>query len=123
MSLFPGVCVADGADSRDAKTDRVGCPPGMHFEARAPGERARGMIASSSSSPKGIASHFFTSVDLPLAAEFPDAWAKDGALDPSGVPLGLEARRAQMLRHTFRFAIATPSRIGSRRIDYLPTRR
>ncbi len=114
MSLFPGVCVADGPDGVRGKVDRTGCPPGMHFEARAPGERARGMVASSSPAPKGVSSHFFTSVDLPLAPEFPTAWAKDGALDESGVPLGLEARRAQLLRHTFRFAMASPSRIGTR---------
>jgi hypothetical protein len=40
MSLFPGVCVADGPDGVRGKVDRTGCPPGMHFEARAPGERA-----------------------------------------------------------------------------------
>lgn len=108
MSLFPGVCApGDGSE-------RTGCPPGTHFEARAPGEKARGMIASSSPSPKAITSHYFTSVDLPLATEFPDAWAKDATLDANGVPLGLEARRAQLLRHTFKFAIATATRIGSR---------
>lgn len=108
MSLFPGVCVpGDGAE-------RTGCPPGTHFEARAPGEKARGMIASSSPSPKGITSHYFTSVDLPLASEFLDAWAKDTTLDANGDPLGLEARRAQLLRHTFKFAVASPARLGSR---------
>lgn len=114
MSLYPGVCVADGPDGARGKVDRTGCPPGMHFEARAPGERRRGAVASSSSSPKGVASHFFTSVDLPLAPEFPSAWAKETALDESGIPVGLEARRAQLLRHTFRFALTSPSRIGSR---------
>jgi eukaryotic-like serine/threonine-protein kinase len=108
MSLFPGVCVpGDGAE-------RTGCPAGTHFESRAPGEKARGMIASSSVSPKGITSHYFTSVDLPLATEFPDGWAKDATLDANGVPLGLEARRAQLLRHTFDFRVATPARVGSR---------
>lgn len=108
MSLFPGVCVpGDGPE-------RTGCRSGTHFEARAPGEKARGMIASSSAAPKGITSHYFTSVDLPLAGEFPDAWAKDATLDANGVPLGLEARRAQLLRHTFRIAFASPARFGSR---------
>jgi eukaryotic-like serine/threonine-protein kinase len=72
------------------------------------------MIASSSTEPQPLSSHWFTSVDLPLATEFPDAWANETALDPSGVPVGLEARRDQLLRHTFRFAIASPLRVGSR---------
>jgi eukaryotic-like serine/threonine-protein kinase len=72
------------------------------------------MVASSSTSPRRISSHWFTSVDLPLSAEFPDAWAGDATLDASGVPLGLEQRRSQLLRSTFRFSIATPTRIGSR---------
>lgn len=114
MSLYPGVCVPDGPDGARGKADRTGCPAGMHFEARAPGEKRRGMIAASSSSPKSVSSHFFTSVDLPLAQEFPTAWAKETALDEGGVPVGLEARRAQLLRHTFRFAVASPSRIGTR---------
>ena len=64
------------------------------------------MIASSSAEPRKTSSHWFTSVDLPLAKEFPDDWARETALDASGVPIGLEARREQLLRHTFRFGIA-----------------
>src|SRR5262249_1934161 len=64
--------------------------------------------------PRAVSSHWFTSVDLPLAAEFPDAWARSAGLDESGVPLGLEARREQLLRHTFRLGIARPLRVGSR---------
>lgn len=112
MSLYPGVCVSDSVEK--AGGEREGCPPGFHFSARAPGERARGPVASASPDARPIATHFFTSVDVPLAAEFPDAWATDGTLDGSGLPLGLEVRRAQMLRHTFRFAIDRPSRVGAR---------
>ena len=118
MSLYPGVCVDDAkastarAGSGDA--DRTGCPPGMRFEARAPGERARGLVATSSKAESTIASHFFTSVDLPLSPDFARRWADDLAVDASGLPLGLEARRAQLLRHTFRFEVATPVRVGSR---------
>lgn len=117
MSLYPGVCVRDGeskAANGGAGSGSEGCPPGFHFEARAPGEKARGMIASSSTEPRPMSSHWFTSVDLPLATEFPDAWANETALDPSGVPLGLEARREQLLRHTFKLSLATGSRVGSR---------
>lgn len=112
MSLYPGVCVADAGAGGVAGSGKEGCPPGFHFEARAPGEKARGMIASASADPRPIASHFFTSVDLPLAAEFPDAWATDPTLDASGVPLGLAKRREQLLRHTFQFAIGRAARVG-----------
>ncbi|MDF2693405.1 MAG: Serine/threonine-protein kinase PknA, partial [Labilithrix sp.] len=114
MSLYPGVCVKDSGKDSGRTQRREGCAPGTHFEARAPGEKARGMIASSSTEPQPLSSHWFTSVDLPLATEFPDAWANETALDPSGVPVGLEPRRDQLLRHTFRFAIASPLRVGSR---------
>jgi hypothetical protein len=111
MSLYPGVCVADGSGSGSG-SGREGCPVGFHFEARAPGEKARGMIASSSSDTRPISSHYFTSVDLPLAADFPEKWATDPTLDASGVPLGLAKRREQMLRHTFAFAIGRAARFG-----------
>jgi hypothetical protein len=111
MSLYPGVCVPDAPG---ASGEREGCPPGFHFSARAPGERARGPVASASSAMRPIATHYFTSVDVPLASEFPDAWATDTTLDASGLPLGLEVRREQMLRHTFRFDVDRPTRIGSR---------
>lgn len=100
MSLYPGVCVP-GAGALAAE----GCPTGTRFEARRPGEKARGMVAATSA-PSAVTSHWFSSVDLPLADEFPDAWATTTALDDSGVPIGLEARRLQLLRHTFRFAVA-----------------
>jgi len=114
MSLYPGVCVAGPAKAgaSGGTGGNEGCPPGTHFERRGPGERARGMVASSSSEVRSIASHYFTSVDLPLAAEFPDAWATDATLDASGAPLGLARRREQLLRHTFRFGIGRAARVG-----------
>ncbi len=114
MSLYPGVCVQDANGAGKPPGSRGGCPNGFHFEARAPGEKARGMVATSSTEPRSISSHWFTSVDLPLARDFPDAWANETALDPSGVPVGLEARREQLLRQTFRFDLPKPSRIGAR---------
>lgn len=115
MSLFPGVCVADAAGGANAAAGgggKEGCPTGFHFESRAPGEKARGMVAASSSEARSVTSHYFTSVDLPLAAEFPEKWATDPTLDANGVPLGLELRRLQMLRHTFKFALGRGARIG-----------
>ena len=113
MSLYPGVCVADSPSTK-RDVDRTGCPQGFHFEARAPGEKAKGTVASSSGDVKSIASHYFTSVDLPLATDFPKRWATDETLDASGQPLGLEARRAQLLRRTFRFTLGAGTRVGSR---------
>ncbi len=109
MSLFPGVCV----QSPNAPGDG-GCPAGTKFEARAPGERARGLVAASSTQLQPIASHWFTSVDLPLSPEYADAWANDRRLDASGSPVGLEARRDQLLRHTFKFGVGKASRFGGR---------
>ena len=110
MSLYPGVCVPDGSKTGA----REGCPPGFHFEGRAPGEKARGLTASSSGGPSNVTTHYFTSVDVPLAAEFPDAFATDTTLDANGLPLGLEIRREQMLRHTFDFTIGKTVHAGSK---------
>jgi eukaryotic-like serine/threonine-protein kinase len=109
MSLYPGVCVQDASKGKR----EGGCPPGFRFEARAPGEKARGLVAAASRELRPITSHTFTSIDLPLSKEFPDAWADDPAIDASGVPLGVEARREQLLRHTFRFAVGAATRIGT----------
>ena len=111
MSLYPGVCVAGAGSAGAAGAD--GCPGGFHFEPRAPGEKARGMIATSSSEPRPITSHYFTSVDLPLSTEFEDKWANDASLDASGSPIGLELRRRQLLTHTFKFALGRGGRVGA----------
>jgi hypothetical protein len=108
MSSYPGVCVKGPGSSAD------GCPTGFRFEPRPPGERAKGLVAVSSAGPRETSSHWFTSVDLPLAREFPEAWLTGDELDGAGTPLGLEARRSQLLRHTFRFAIERGARLGSR---------
>jgi hypothetical protein len=110
MSLYPGVCVAGSSTSAPSRSD--GCPTGFHFESRAPGEKARGMVASSSSEPRALTTHYFTSVDLPLSTEFDDKWASDPTLDASGSPIGLELRRRQLLTHTFAFALGRTARIG-----------
>jgi hypothetical protein len=111
MSLYPGVCVRGSATTDAAGGD---CPPGFHFEARAPGEKARGMVAAGSREATSLSSHWFTSVDVPLANDFVDRWATDPTLDPNGVPLGLEVRRNALLRRTFSLAIGRAIRVGSR---------
>lgn len=100
MSRYPGVCVDAPGAAADAD-----CPGGTRFDARAPGSYAEARVAPSSPSATRVLSHYFTSVDLPLAPSFPEAWAADTTLDADGVPLGLRARRDTLLRHTFRFAM------------------
>jgi hypothetical protein len=106
MSLYPGVCTPGAGGDKD------GCPPGTRFEARAPGERARGAVASSSTELTPIASHYFTSVDLPLVADYPDRWSSDRTLDVNGLALGLEPRRLQLLRRAFKLALGRGARVG-----------
>jgi hypothetical protein len=113
MSLYPGVCVAGaGSAAVISGAGNGGCPTGFRFESRAPGEKARGMVASSSSEPRSITTHYFTSVDLPLSTEFDDRWANDTSLDVSGSPIGLELRRRQLLEHTFKFSLGRATRSG-----------
>ncbi|MEZ4258618.1 MAG: hypothetical protein R3B36_06095 [Polyangiaceae bacterium] len=110
MSTYPGICVQDAS----APSGTGGCPSGTRFEPRAPGERPRGSAATSSQAGGAIASHFFTSVDVPLSADYPDAFVTDTTLDASGLPLGLGPRREMLLRHTFEFGVGRPSRLGAR---------
>jgi hypothetical protein len=98
MSLYPGTCTPGGAGDGD-------CPPGTHFEARAPGTYGRGAVATSSPSQARVASHWFTGVELPLADELSTALLDVATLDGDGVPVGARARRDMLLRHTFRFAL------------------
>jgi hypothetical protein len=99
MSRFPGVCVPDATAAGDG-----GCPKGTRFEAHAPGDALPG--------PAGGASHYFTSVDIPMTPDFPDLFANDTAIDGFGIPMGLEARRAMLLRHVFSFALGDLKRSG-----------
>ena len=92
MSAYPGVCAVGGRGGE-------GCPSGTNFEARAPID------------PTGDGvSHYFTSVDVPLASTFADALADDTTIDARGTPVGLRARRDLLLKHTFRFAIGSTRR-------------
>jgi hypothetical protein len=106
MSLYPGTCAAGGAGDAD-------CPPGTHFEERAPGTYARGPIATSSATLARVASHWFTGVDLPLADELPGDLIDAATLDGDGVPVGGRVRRDMLLRHTFRLGLGDVRRRGS----------
>ena len=106
MSLYPGVCVAGVGGARaDGDGASTGCPGGTHFEARPPGAYPQGRIALSSPSDSPVLFHGFTSVDVPLSPGFTEAWTTDPSLDVNGIPRGLAARRAQLLRHTFAFSL------------------
>lgn len=109
MSLYPGVCAPGGQGEGSG-----GCPPGSRFEARAPGQYALGLVAPSSTRPVRVASHWFTSVDLPLSPQLAGSALDAPGLDDQGVPLGLRARREMLLRHTFRFELGDARRSGSR---------
>jgi hypothetical protein len=107
MSLYPGVCVPGGSGGE-------GCPSGTRFEPRKPGERAVNRVAAGSLQAKRVSSHYFTSVDVPLAEAFPDAFAEDTTLDAAGQPLGLKWRRDALLRRTFEVTLDGPRRSGDR---------
>jgi hypothetical protein len=61
-----------------------------------------------------LASHYFTSVDVPLTASFDGAALDDATLDASGVPVGARARRDQLLARAFRFVIESPGFAGGK---------
>jgi len=112
MSLFPGVC-EPGAGNGDAKDGDAAllraCPDDMHFSARAPGTFPQGPVANRSGSSE-IVSHYFSSVDVPLTPAFPDDFLEEKAVDISGTPLGLEARRDLLLGTAFRFELEPAKR-------------
>ncbi len=114
MSLYPGVCVAGGANAANGAKGTDACPTGTHFEPRPAGEFQRARMSASSDHEAPSASHYFTSVEIPLATEFKDAFADETSLDAAGVPLGLRARRDLLLAHTFRFELGAGRRSGAR---------
>jgi hypothetical protein len=105
MSLYPGSC-EPGASSKNASSDDD-CPSGTHFVTRAPGEM-------STVSKERVFSHYFTSVDFPLAPAFPAAFIDDAGLDEFGVPLGMRARQRMLLKASFRFSIGDTKRSGGK---------
>jgi hypothetical protein len=110
MSSFPGLCVAGdpppepkGAVIQSAL--RRGCPPGTHFESRAPGERPELRVAAGSSERTSVTTNYFSGVDVPLTPEFDAGWIDQATLDAAGIPLGAEQRRDLLLGRTFRFEL------------------
>jgi hypothetical protein len=76
------------------------------------GTYAQGLVAPSSRAPTRVASHWFTGVEIPFAADLPDALVDDPTLDADGVPVGLRARRDLLLRAAFRMSLGEGRRSG-----------
>jgi len=110
MSLYPSTCEPNPAGStkpspvseRDAD-----CPIGTHVVAHAAGEMAK-------AGKQPIFSHYFTSVDFPLAPEFSEKLIDDQALDLFGMPLGMRARQRMLLKAAFDFSIGQATRSAGR---------
>lgn len=120
MSEYPGICVPDGDSSLDtafldpsATALRRACPPGTHFEARAPGAYPDDR-ASIASAPGRVSTHYFSGVDAPLTAGLSEELLDDPRLDEAGVPRGLRPRRDLLLGKTFRFEVRGAARRGDR---------
>ncbi len=122
MSEYPGVCVEDEADGglaqafvdASATALRRACPPGTHFESRAPGAYPLDRPAIGSAAPRAVTTHWFTGVDVPLSPELGSALIEDPTLDESGLPRGIGPRRDLLLGRTFRFEVVGPGRRGGR---------
>ncbi|MEX1362510.1 MAG: hypothetical protein AB1Z98_05250, partial [Nannocystaceae bacterium] len=120
MSEYPGICVDDGDDDlagtfldAGATALRRACPPGTHFEARAPGAypRDRASIASEQSR---VSTHYFSGVDAPLTVGLSEELLDDPRLDEAGLPRGLRPRRDLLLGRSFRFEVRGAARRGDR---------
>ena len=109
LSSFPGVCVPDAESGASP-----GCPPGTRFEARAPGSLPLGLVAAGSSTLRPVRPHYLSGIELPLAPEYDPALSRELALDPSGIPLGVRARRDLLLASTARLEIGAITRRGAR---------
>ena len=83
------------------------------YPSRPPGTYARGLVAPSSRAPVRVLSHWFTGVEIPLAAELPDALVDDPSVDADGVPLGIRARRDALVRAALRMTLGTARRSGT----------
>src|SRR5262245_22366245 len=112
MSSYPCVCVK-GKRDKDNLFDEA-CPKGYRFEARDPGERVSGRMASSSTEASAISPHYFSAIDVPLARELGEDGFDQPGLDATGIPLSFKKRRDWLLRRSVRFELAEARRVGGR---------
>jgi|GEM_PF-842988 len=122
MSSYPGVCVAgDPRPPVPGETDlsalRRGCPPGTHFESRAPGERPSLRVAAGSGARESVSTHYFSGVDIPLTPAFDSRYIDQPELDAAGIPLGGDPRRDLLLGRAFRFELDEAARVVGRRLE------
>jgi hypothetical protein len=82
------------------------------YPSRPPGTYARGFVAPSSPSPSKLYAHWFTGVEIPLSDDLPDELIDDPTVDGNGVPLGVRARRDQLLRAALRLTLGEGRRRG-----------
>lgn len=92
MSTFPAVC-----ENERGAPGGGGCPPGTRLAPRAPGSYPEGRWASASAEARKSLPHYFSGVDIPLAADFADALANEATVDVFGIPLGARQRRQLLL--------------------------
>lgn len=118
MSEYPGICVDDRAGFGEAFVDpgatalRRACPPGTHFEPRAPGVYPQQRPAIGSDAARPVTTHYFSGVDVPLSPDLAGRLLDDPSLDEAGLPRGLRPRRDLLLGRTFRFDVPAPLRRG-----------
>jgi hypothetical protein len=93
------------AGQTDITALRRGCPPGTHFESRAPGELPQLRVAANSGARSEVTTHYFSGVDIPLSPEFDEHFIDQPELDASGIPLGGDQRRDLLLGRSFRFEL------------------
>jgi hypothetical protein len=105
--------VADSGGSGPAR----GCPPGTRFEPREPGDLPSGLVATSSTEPRLLHPHYFTSVEVPFAPSYDHALADETALDSAGIPLGLRARTGQLLARSVTLSLGRIERRRGGRLE------
>lgn len=117
MSNYPGVCVRlePGSPSpvggQASALDRA-CPPGTRFEAREPGDYPLARVATSSGSATPVRPHYFSGVDVPLAAHFPDELVDEPTVDTFGIPQGGKSRRDLLLAASVSLSLGEARRRG-----------
>ncbi len=109
MSTFPGVCVPASGEANTRF-----CPPGMQFEARDPGRRGVGPEAADSPTLSPVASHYFTSVDLPFVGPSPAASHELPGVDVFGTPLSARLRRNALLARAVKMSMGDVRRAAGR---------
>jgi hypothetical protein len=82
------------------------------YPVKPPGTYAQGFVAPSSRSESRLYAHWFTGVEIPLSDDLPDALVEDGGVDADGVPVGVRARRDQLLRAALRLSLGEGRRAG-----------